>query len=195
MRPHGCQGKGSPCQRKVRSSGFVQNEKFRFSPAGSQDHDNLSASARGRARAEMQSRGDGVGSASNRHKPSFNGRNPCGGLSCPGCLLPSGRTPLPKPGVAFKNTHCFGEILERRLCNQKREDAGPFFARLSLWTTATFLLALGIDIHDLRFCCTLVQPEAIHPAPSASGRRCRRRLGSNDRWCGNRLGLLTGAHS
>jgi hypothetical protein len=25
-----CQGEYAPCQRKVRSSGFVQNEKFRF---------------------------------------------------------------------------------------------------------------------------------------------------------------------
>ena len=88
--------KDGACQRKVRSSGFVQNEKFRFLPAGSQRHDSLTWSARGRAQAEMQSRGDGVGSASNRHKPSFNGRKPCGGLSCRGCLLKRGKASDPK---------------------------------------------------------------------------------------------------
>jgi hypothetical protein len=105
----------------MRSSGFVQSEKFRFLPAGSQRHDSLTWSARGRAQAEKQSRGDGVGSASNRHKPSFNGRKPCGGLSCTGCLWAKGE------GLRSEaETHCFGEILERRLCIRNAKMPGGF---------------------------------------------------------------------
>src|SRR5580658_3712345 len=63
-------------------------------------------------------------------------------------------------------------------------------ARLPLCAAASVLLSVGGNLWSR----WLVEPKAIHPAPSAAGRRCWRRLGSNDRWCGNRLGLLTQAH-
>ena len=92
----------------------------------------------------MQSRGDGVGSESNRHKPSCNGWKPCGGLSCTGCLWPGRRPPIRNRGFAFaKQTTrsiAIGEIPEPRLCIFKTRRCRALFARLSLLTVPIFIV-------------------------------------------------------
>ena len=132
------------CQGKIESSAFQQSRKFRFlaSPRGGRG--NLASSAEGsrprrRGKAEAtESAPKAIGTSPPRSVGNRAEGFPVQDASRRGEGLRSEAEAL-----HFKKERAiaFGEIPERRLCILKTRRCRAAFARLSLWTVATVIVA------------------------------------------------------
>jgi len=90
------------CQRKVETSGFLQNRNFRFQPGSWAAHANLIRSAAG-SRPRRRCKAEATESAPKQSAQALLNRlKPCGGLSCTGCLSPTRRPPVQSRGFAIE---------------------------------------------------------------------------------------------